>query len=89
MGNGRCVCRCCTATVRHRDKLLKACGIASGFTLRDLTKPDPRRVRRNLSAIINFHKFREERLAVFAQFTERGVSAEVTRVTGTLANGLL
>lgn len=62
-----------------RDKLLKACGVSGGFNLVDLLKPDPRRVRRNLSAIINFHKFREERLAVFTQFTERGVSVALAK----------
>jgi kinetochore protein Nuf2 len=39
-----------------------ACGI-SDFTLNDISRPDPKRTRRNLSAIINFAKFREERLA--------------------------
>jgi hypothetical protein len=39
-----------------------------------MVKPDVRRVRRNLSAIINFHKFREERLQNYSAFSERGVS---------------
>lgn len=60
--------------MKYRDKLLMACGVQEGFNVRDLIKPDPKRTRRNLSAIINFHKFREERLAVYAQFSDKGVS---------------
>eukprot|EP01138_Halocafeteria_seosinensis_P014875 gb/GECG01015185.1/.p1 GENE.gb/GECG01015185.1/~~gb/GECG01015185.1/.p1 ORF type:complete len:485 (+),score=97.67 gb/GECG01015185.1/:1-1455(+) len=58
--------------IRSMNKLLTACGVKEGFHIRDLIKPDPKRTRRNLSAIINFHKFREERLAVYAQFSEKG-----------------
>ncbi|KAA0168256.1 hypothetical protein FNF28_02551 [Cafeteria roenbergensis] len=55
--------------VRAMDKLLVAAGVSAGFCVRDLVKPDARRTRRNLSAIINFHKFRDERLAVFEKMT--------------------
>ena len=58
----------------RRDKLLVAAGVRDGFQLKDLAKPDPRRVRRNLSAIINFHKFREDRLKKYQGYSELTVS---------------
>ena len=36
----------------------------------DICKPDPGRLRRNLSAIINFAKFREEKLAPYVEAQE-------------------
>ena len=36
----------------------------------DICKPDPARLRRNLSGIINFAKFREEKLAPYAEVQE-------------------
>jgi kinetochore protein Nuf2 len=42
-------------------KLLLAAGVKD-FSLRDLYKPEAATLRRNLSAIINFAKFREEKL---------------------------
>ena len=35
-----------------------------------MCKPEPARLRRNLSAIINFAKFREEKLAPYAEMQE-------------------
>ena len=43
------------------------------FSIRDLIKPDALRVKKILSAIINFAKFREEQLPVFDKHTERSV----------------
>jgi kinetochore protein Nuf2 len=43
------------------------------FSIRDLIKPDALRVKKILSAIINFAKFREEQLAIFDKYTERSV----------------
>jgi hypothetical protein len=45
---------CCTLLTLggRRDKLLMAAGVGQGFSVMDMVKPDPRRVRRNLSAII-------------------------------------
>jgi hypothetical protein len=34
-------------------------------TLQDIYKPDPQRLRRHLSAVINFAKFREEKLVAY------------------------
>ena len=41
------------------------------FSLRDVIKPEGVQVRRILSAIINFAKFREERMTVFEQYTQK------------------
>ena len=43
------------------------------FSIRDLIKPDAGRVKKILSAIINFAKFREEQLPVFDKHIERSV----------------
>lgn len=51
------------------DKLLTTSGI-NDFTLTDLTKPEYKRLRRNLSAIINFAKFYEDRLTRYMEFTK-------------------
>jgi len=49
------------AFIRAMQDLAKAVGI-DDFGLKDIFKPEYGRTRRNLSAIINFAKFREERL---------------------------
>ncbi|EIE22059.1 hypothetical protein COCSUDRAFT_9178, partial [Coccomyxa subellipsoidea C-169] len=46
--------------VRNCAKLLSSAGVRD-FNMQDLCKPDSGRLRRNLSAIINFAKFREEK----------------------------
>ncbi|RLN46245.1 hypothetical protein BBJ29_006610 [Phytophthora kernoviae] len=53
---------------RTAQRLLAACGV-DDFGLRDVLHPTPKRVRRQLSALINFAKFREERLVVFSEIT--------------------
>ncbi|KAK1929956.1 putative kinetochore protein NUF2 [Phytophthora citrophthora] len=53
---------------RTAQRLLAACGV-DDFGLRDVLHPTPKRVRRQLSALINFAKFRQERLAVFGEIT--------------------
>ncbi|KAE9002672.1 hypothetical protein PF005_g13954 [Phytophthora fragariae] len=53
---------------RTAQRLLAACGV-DDFGLRDVLHPTPKRVRRQLSALINFAKFREERLAAFGDIT--------------------
>lgn len=58
------------AYVKACSKLLTTCGI-NDFTLDDLTKPDYKRFRRNISAVINFAKFREERATHYMQFSGR------------------
>ncbi|KAG3096094.1 hypothetical protein PI124_g9148 [Phytophthora idaei] len=53
---------------RTAQRLLAACGV-DDFGLRDILHPTPKRVRRQLSALINFSKFRTERLAAFSGIT--------------------
>ena len=52
------------------DKLLTTSGIAD-FTLHDVTKPEPKRLRRNLSAVINFVKFHEDRQPGYSALIEK------------------
>lgn len=55
---------------QHLYKLMREVGFPQ-FSLGDITKPDALRVRRILSAIINFAKFREEQLEVYDKFTAK------------------
>lgn len=55
---------------QHLHKLMREVGFPH-FSLQDITKPDALRVRRILSAIINFAKFREEQLEVYDKFTAK------------------
>lgn len=41
------------------------------FSLKDLHKPDAQKLRRNLSAIINFAKYREEKLIAYTELQEK------------------
>mmetsp|Transcript_21563 Transcript_21563/g.49543 ORF Transcript_21563/g.49543 Transcript_21563/m.49543 type:complete len:449 (-) Transcript_21563:184-1530(-) len=50
--------------------LMTKCGIKD-FTMYDVMKPEPKRLRRNLSAVINFAKFREERFSHYVTFSEQ------------------
>ena len=43
------------------------------FSLKDFIKPTPERMRRILSAVINFAKFREEQLSEFEKYTSETV----------------
>ncbi|KAJ8600428.1 hypothetical protein CTAYLR_001402 [Chrysophaeum taylorii] len=54
---------------RNAASMMRACGV-SDYGLRDWLWPNARRTRRNLSAIINFAKFREEELAAYAGLCE-------------------
>lgn len=58
------------AFLQALNRLMLASGIKD-FSLRDLHKPDPQRLRRNLSAIINFAKFREEKLIAYTELQEQ------------------
>ncbi|KAI9596292.1 Nuf2 family-domain-containing protein [Syncephalis fuscata] len=53
---------------RYLSRFMQAIGI-DDFGFKDLAKPEPGRVRRIMSAVINFAKFREERMDVLDQFT--------------------
>ena len=54
-------------------KIMHACGV-TGFSLRDITHPERKRLMRQLSALINFAKFREERMVTFAALSQESVS---------------
>lgn len=55
----------------HRSiiKLMRASGVYD-FELRDISAPQYVRIRKLFSAVINFAKFREEKVATFEQFVE-------------------
>jgi len=54
------------AFVRACAKMMAICGIPD-FGLRDVTNPNSKRLRRQLSGVINFAKFREERLQMYGE----------------------
>eukprot|EP00958_Prasinococcus_capsulatus_P007104 scaffold659_cov329-Prasinococcus_capsulatus_cf.AAC.13 len=64
---GRALCR-----------LMEAAGVAD-FSLHDISKPDPQRLRRHLSALINFAKFREEKLSMYQELQENADVANEKR----------
>jgi len=54
-------------------KLMKVCGLYNNFGWNDLYAPTYKRLRRQLSAAINFIKFREDRLQIYEKLhVERG-----------------
>ncbi|KAJ3195182.1 kinetochore-associated Ndc80 complex subunit nuf2 [Irineochytrium annulatum] len=55
---------------RQLARLIVEVGV-SDFSIRDIIKPEAGRIRRILSAVINFAKFREERLSVFEECTKK------------------
>ena len=54
---------------RALQKLMAAVGVAD-FAMRDVYKPEVKRSIRNLSAIINFAKFREERMEKYQDLSQ-------------------
>ncbi|PNW87955.1 hypothetical protein CHLRE_01g008450v5 [Chlamydomonas reinhardtii] len=60
---------------RHLTRLMLICGVKD-FNLNDVFKPDPARLRRNLCALINFAKFRDEKVALVDEL-EAGLAANV------------
>lgn len=55
--------------VHSCQRLLNTCGVHD-FNMDDLTKPEKQRLRRNLSAVINFAKFRQEKEEGYMQLTQ-------------------
>lgn len=66
--------------MRALNKLLVASGVHEGFTLRDMIRPDPVRLRRNLSGIINFQKYREEKIEQWAEHGRRTLELDHARL---------
>jgi hypothetical protein len=60
------------ALFRHLSKLTKVCGVRD-FNVTDITSPDPKRTLFILSAIMNFEKFRVDRLTHFASYQDEAV----------------
>ena len=60
---------------RHLFELMSCCGVPD-FNLKDLIKPEYARTRRNISAVINFAKYREEKVAAFEEAQEEEEAAE-------------
>lgn len=66
---------------RHnRNKLLTAAGMAEGYTLKDLMKPDRARVQKALSGIINLQKFKESVQDDYNALVQKSVRAGGTEV---------
>lgn len=53
------------------QRFMKVCGNTDGFSFNDLGAPDKKRFRRQLSAAINFIKFREDRLVLYAELHDQ------------------
>jgi len=56
------------AFFRACSKMMRICGIMD-FSIQDVVKPSSKRLRRQLSGIINFAKFREERLMMYTELS--------------------
>lgn len=70
---------------RRSVELMRVCGVGD-YGLRDWFLPSSRRVRRQMSAVINFAKFREEQLAEYRVLCEdRDASLEELREAKMLA----
>lgn len=57
-------------SLRACQKMMEMCAVHD-FTIKDLMEPNLKRIRRQLSGIINFAKFREERLALLTELTNQ------------------
>lgn len=58
------------AYFRAVSRLMSAAGVHDS-RIWDIVKPDPSRFKRNMSAVINFAKFREERLQNFTELSNK------------------
>jgi DNA repair exonuclease SbcCD ATPase subunit len=70
---------------RMCQKMMETCGITD-YSLNDLIAPSTKRLRRQLSGVINFAKFREERLALLTDLTSQRMKL-VDNVNKTLQKG--
>jgi chromosome segregation ATPase len=69
---------------KNLSKLMNASGLQDFSLVKDLYKPESARLRRNLSAIINFAKFREEKLSLFTELQDQsdGLSTKMAALKG-------
>eukprot|EP00554_Chaetoceros_debilis_P013495 CAMPEP_0194111468 /NCGR_PEP_ID=MMETSP0150-20130528/10464_1 /TAXON_ID=122233 /ORGANISM="Chaetoceros debilis, Strain MM31A-1" /LENGTH=459 /DNA_ID=CAMNT_0038800909 /DNA_START=142 /DNA_END=1521 /DNA_ORIENTATION=+ len=56
--------------LRACQKFMRVCGIHADFGNNDLAAPIPKRFKRQLSAVINFIKFKEERMGLYSERSE-------------------
>lgn len=64
--------------MKHLTDLMHVVGV-NDFSWRDLVYPEKKRTIRNLSAIINFAKFRQDRLETFHEYLEKTERLNETR----------
>lgn len=69
------VALCCYLLANKRLMLFCKLDLHNGSQcwLQDICKPEPARLRRNLSAVINFAKFREEKLVPYTEMQEKAI----------------
>ena len=62
---------------RAISKLMETCDVTD-FSLKDIHQPDAKRFRRQLSGVINFVKFREDRLVMYTELSKEtdGLSSD-------------
>ena len=60
---------------RACQKLMDTCGIKD-FTIKDFIEPNAKRLRKQLSGVMNFAKFREERLNLFTDLTNKRIGLQ-------------
>eukprot|EP00894_Picocystis_sp_ML_P004855 jgi/Pico_ML_1/55372/g1066.t1 len=58
------------ASYRKLMDLMYASGVMD-FSMKDIVKPVPARTKRNFSALVNFAKYREEKLALYEELHEK------------------
>ena len=58
------------ASFLHACKTLMTTAGVNDFTIMDLIKPEYKKLRRNISAVINLAKYREEKLPAYIEFTQ-------------------
>ena len=64
------------ALCRNLGRLMEAAGIPDFSPARDLYKPEPQRLQRNLSALINFCKFLNEKSSRYDELQEAAMDSE-------------
>ncbi|KAK9456691.1 Nuf2 family-domain-containing protein [Dipodascopsis uninucleata] len=74
------------ALLRASNKLMRICGV-DDFSMADFLKPEAQRLRRLLSAVVNFARFREEHMGVCEDLIQR--SEETSLETEQMYNNLL
>ena len=55
---------------RAIQRLMETCGVRD-FTVKDITDPQAKRLRKHISGIINFAKFREDRIVLYRDLTSQ------------------